>query len=930
MPDDVLTSYGWQEATKRAPAILFAPGLAGGYGEPPPASTVITPYLYAQSAAVNAAVTAYANRVASTPLNLKRLRRGGEYEDLTTHPALDVLENPNPFMTKFRFVEYTVGDLLLSGNAYWFLAGPDGGAPAEVWRLNPRFTRIVRSTTEYISGYVTEIDGILIPLSAGEVIHFRLSNFLDEDGLYGLSKLATAALAAHTGLAMQKWNRSIFAHDYAVPAGIVSVAETLSDPQFDRVKTEWRESYGGPGRKTAIIRGGQVSWESVGLTQTEVDFLNGAKWTDEQVYRVFGTYHLLPAAIADDRKVNERQFLEEHAWPLCVYLAEVLSDQYFSFWGRPAGRPGYLKAEYEDIRPRERALDLEEKRAKEAKSTVNEARALDGMDPVDGGDDVMYVHMTSGEKLQFEKDALPEPPPQLAPFTTPPEPPAQEDDSDAAVPEDAQERAELRESGGDDTGDEVDERFQKAADAGDLHRELRAWERFVIKRWESEDARPFRPRLIPPLVAELTQRALDQCEDIPAVKAAFGRLHELVDGKLDVSPALKASLGVPDGTVVVYLAAVEDLLKLQQVYMQSHEPDAPIRWTPYHQLHMTLVHSPLVDAVPFRQVFQETAAFEGAPVRVTEITTFEGAGDTIPLVALVEKTGTLAQLQQAIYQAFALRGIAVSAYSQPDQWTPHITLGYVDKAYAQGKSLGMMGIEATCRADMLSFTRGDYVHEYSRVAPRPDPLETIAERMFPYGYDEATVKAIQATRIDFDDDMETLLAAAREADIDRREWANRMRTLLRKYGERAFRDGLNDGGIVIGDTEPLDPEDLAEVTLALAEQSQYVTQLGKVLFKEDGISDDQATQKPDLWWNKAIMPLYHLGRLSADKNGMYEWVLGVTEEHCTDCARLAGQVHRLRDWARREFVPPTNRTECGGWLCDCKLAKTTRSAQGQF
>jgi hypothetical protein len=193
------------------------------------------------------------------------------------------------------------------------------------------------------------------------------------------------------------------------------------------------------------------------------------------------------------------------------------------------------------------------------------------------------------------------------------------------------------------------------------------------------------------------------------------------------------------------------------------------------------------------------------------------------------------------------------------------------------------------------------------------------------------MKAIQATRLDFEAEFETLLTAGRDGHVDRREWASRTRTLLRKYGEKAYRDGLADGGVTYGEDEPLDPDDRSTLGGLLATQSQYVTELGRVLFRtESGVSEGQAAVKPGLWFNKSVLPLYQAGRLSADKNGMYLFVLGDTEKHCKDCLRLSGQIHRHKDWGRRNLIPPTEATECKGYLCDCRLVKTTERARGRF
>ncbi len=910
------------EAIKRAATAIYPQPLYGAWGDPPPAEVEATPVLFRTSEAVKAAVEEFANKVATTPLHLyKQINTDGEREELKAHPGLSVLRNPNPFLSRWLLFWNVVADLKLSGNAFWFLAGPKNGQPQEIWRCNPRYTRIVRSASSYIAGYVTEIDGKLIPLDVNEVIHFKRPNVISIDDLYGLGDLAPAAQAAQTGVAMADWNRKMFARDQAVPAGVVSIESNMSDPDYARVKREWLESYGSGARRTAFLRGSKIQFQSIGLSQTDVDFLNGAKWEAEKVYRVFGTYHLLPAQFADDRKVNERQFLEGHAWPLLIYLSEVLSDQFFSFWG-PRDGVGLLTGEFDDIRPRERALDLEEEQEESKGLKFNEWRKKRGLEKVDGGDDVLFVHVQSGEKLKFEQDAMPEPPPQLLPFTQPAgeqQPSEDKPTSEADQPEDAQGRAEQRESSGNEVGDKVGDRADKTA----AHAELGQWQKYHTKRIGT-DVRPFKTATIPRWLAERVQAALVECPDAASVKTLFDQAHGLLDGKL---PAIKSSYGPPDGTVVLYLSGIEDVLLVQQMLQRSVPSDAPFRWTPREQLHITLVHCPIVDEPDYRQISQETGPWAAITIRATQITTFDTPGSAIPIVALVEPTEDLRALQADVWADFAVRGIAVSDYSQPDAWQPHITLGYAERPYALAMGLTfdtpyMFG----CTADVLAFTRGDYQTIHARMAapvliqlPAPD------DSLF------SPLKAIQATRLDFEAEFESVLAAGRQGDIERRAWANRTRTLLRRYGEMAYRDGLKDGGVVVDETEPLDPDDRAELNGLLATQSQYVTELGRALFRtERGVSDGQAAVKPAMWFNKSVLPLYQAGLVSADRNGLYSWSYNPLKKNCLSCIEAAKQVHRLKVWHTSDIVPNSSRLICKGFFCGCQLHKTEGRSIGRI
>jgi len=187
-------------------------------------------------------------------------------------------------------------------------------------------------------------------------------------------------------------------------------------------------------------------------------------------------------------------------------------------------------------------------------------------------------------------------------------------------------------------------------------------------------------------------------------------------------------------------------------------------------------------------------------------------------------------------------------------------------------------------------------------------------------------KSIQATRLDFELAMEDLLAAARAKEIDRRRFIIILRSLLARYVQRAFADGLEAGGVL----EPPDEDDRALIAAFVADHVQFVKNFADELYREGGISDRQAYWRPSMWWNKSVEPSYFAGLASADRNGMYEWVLGVREKHCKDCLRLNGQRHRMRDWRRRGLLPKVDILACRGFNCDCRLVRTPERARGRF
>lgn len=195
--------------------------------------------------------------------------------------------------------------------------------------------------------------------------------------------------------------------------------------------------------------------------------------------------------------------------------------------------------------------------------------------------------------------------------------------------------------------------------------------------------------------------------------------------------------------------------------------------------------------------------------------------------------------------------------------------------------------------------------------------------------DQKAAKSIQSTRLAFEGDFEDLIEGARSGDVTRRRFGIILRDLLRKYGKKAYADGLTEGGVEDGE---LDDDDLTGYTALLAEQSQYVTGLTASVYAGGGLSEAEADGKPTLWFNKSISAFYDAGRLSADKNGLYEFTGDDGEESCLTCKKLKGQRHRFRWWAKHKLRPrvDTENYECKGFQCKHRLVKTTLSAAGRI
>lgn len=184
------------------------------------------------------------------------------------------------------------------------------------------------------------------------------------------------------------------------------------------------------------------------------------------------------------------------------------------------------------------------------------------------------------------------------------------------------------------------------------------------------------------------------------------------------------------------------------------------------------------------------------------------------------------------------------------------------------------------------------------------------------------------TQAEFVRNLTDLINAGMNGDITRRRFGTVLRGQLARLGRRAYQDGLEEGGVDVGE-DGMGEDDLSAIAVILAEQSGYVTNFADRIF--DG-TQVNAESRAMLWAHKSLDRFFMAGLSSADSNGMYEFTGEDGEESCATCQRLKGQRHRLKDWTKKKLRPgvDTEAFECGGWRCAHILRRTTERAYGRF
>ncbi|MDR0291827.1 MAG: phage portal protein [Elusimicrobium sp.] len=322
-----IKSFVKDEKSFAAPSVIELTGSLNRL--PSPAARNYAPYVeaYADKPWVYACVSVVSEGVASTEFLLKNA--AGEI--IQKHAALELLYRPNPFMTGRALRQWICASLELTGNAYILKDAPRAdGSPRELYPLLSHLVEIVPGSTaaEPVQGYKYRVSGKSAYYKSKDIIHIKYFNPFDF--FYGLSPLAAARGAADSYESAESYNRAFFENS-ATLSGIISAEGKLDDASRNRILQAWTEKYTSAAKahKVALLEGG-LRWQSIGMSQRDMDFVSGLKVSRETILSIF---HVPPAlaGIYDhapqfNTREQQRIFYQTCVLPKLTLILEALTE----------------------------------------------------------------------------------------------------------------------------------------------------------------------------------------------------------------------------------------------------------------------------------------------------------------------------------------------------------------------------------------------------------------------------------------------------------------------------------------------------------------------------------------------------------------------------------------------------------------------------
>ena len=373
---------------------------------------LLTPYrsaaYYASVSAVGKAIGLISDEIAS----IKPWLYDMQAEQFVEHKQLEeLLCTPNPDKTKSELIKAYASFYLLDGNSFLIALGDVKKAPLELDVTYPDYIRYEDAKDDSYVDYYTYVSkntSLKFKRSEGkrrfryyndaerELWHVKMFNAYAEKKNEGLSPLDIVYYEVEQHLHSSKHNLSTLMRGARL-SGMLSIEQELDDPQRanlrNRVDGEWAGASNAG--QIAIIDGSKANFSEFSTSMKDMDFLNLKKEVTAAIYNIYSIplpLISIETMTLDNYKESKFMLYDMAVLPIVARLYEELSLFLLPRFGLDVTR---YKIWYDkkDIPALELRRAEELKRKKESGLyKLNELRALEGLDPVDGGD-IIYQSM---------------------------------------------------------------------------------------------------------------------------------------------------------------------------------------------------------------------------------------------------------------------------------------------------------------------------------------------------------------------------------------------------------------------------------------------------------------------------------------------------------------------------------------------------------
>jgi HK97 family phage portal protein len=334
----------------------------------------------------------------------------GTVAEITNSPITRILRKPNHYMTKTDLIASVFRSVMLYGNAYIWVDRDNRGQPIAMFPIrNTTITPMVTPDGSiYYSVQLTELERgerrltetMMVP--ASDIIHHRV--LTTAHPLLGVSPLYALGPTAALNAAIAE-NMAKFQENSARPGGILSIPGGLKPEARERLRADFAKTFSGSQSGKTAVLDFDVKFEQLGFNAQESSVAELLRYTVEDVCRALRIpRHLmgLEAGAASGVEQSMRMYYNHCLRPL-IESIENRFDDFFDLHGTER----YVEIMVDDLFRAETDKRIESavKAVQGSIMTPNEARRMENLPPVDGGDQAFLQRQMVGLDMLNELHA---------------------------------------------------------------------------------------------------------------------------------------------------------------------------------------------------------------------------------------------------------------------------------------------------------------------------------------------------------------------------------------------------------------------------------------------------------------------------------------------------------------------------------------------
>lgn len=339
-------------------------------------------------------VSLNAETIASLPVDCYRKQGDSRLEV----PKPSWMARPSQGYSWFDFICEVQTSLELDGNAFILKVVASSGRLVDLLQLAPNMVQVERSGLpgNPIVYRVTLSNGTQQFYAENEVVHIRAMTRPRQ--LRGMSPISYLAQTIGLGLASQEFASNFFGSG-ATLSGVIEAPGAINEAAAERLQDAMQRKHGGVKKSHAVgVLTGGAAWKQLSVSPEESQFLLSQKFTATQIANFYGIPPEYVTEAEGAKGYVTGLYARQMLW-LQTGLLPRIKRLETAFSSLLPGDGTYVKFNVDGLLradPTERAALCTAMIMNKA-MTPNEWRALEDMNPLPGGDEVLH-------SVQFESE----------------------------------------------------------------------------------------------------------------------------------------------------------------------------------------------------------------------------------------------------------------------------------------------------------------------------------------------------------------------------------------------------------------------------------------------------------------------------------------------------------------------------------------------